>query len=123
MAWDIVRCNPKFHGEERYDCVAINMDSDHGHVPCARLQLVLRCVLSSGNKHDVAVVRMFKRGAWRPNTSIAGSPVLEEANKPQFVMLKYLIRGAHLIPIFCTKEGRFFLNDLVDADIFLRAGN
>jgi hypothetical protein len=54
---------------------------------------------------------MFKRGAWRPNTSIAGSPVLEEANKPRFVMLKYLIRGAHLIPIFCTKEGQFFLND------------
>jgi len=52
-----------------------------------------------------------------------GCPGLEEANEPQFVMLKYLIHGAHLIPIFCTKEGRFFLNDLVDADMFLQADN
>lgn len=38
-------------------------------------------------------------------------------------MMKYFIWGAHMVPVFSTKEGRFILNDLVDGDIFLQAGN
>jgi hypothetical protein len=120
---NILRCNPKFHREECYDCVVINMDSDGDGLPCARLQDLLHCTLPSGDEHDVAVIRMFKDSTWRPNTLIARCPIQAEANEPRFVMLKYLIRGAHMIPIFSTKKGQFILNDLVDADMFLRTGN
>ena len=99
------------------------MDSGRTSFTCARLQLLLRCTLSSGEEHDIAVVRMFKYSSWQPNTVIEGCHVLEEANEPQFVMLKYMVRGAHIIPIFSTKAGRFVLNDLIDGDMFLRAGN
>ena len=121
-ARDILRCNPKFHGEERYDCTLINMNSGRESFTCARLQVLFRCILSSGEEHDIAIVRTFKYSSWRPNTPIEGCYILE-AQEPQFVMLKYMIRGAHIIPIFSTRAGRFVLNDLIDGDMFLRAGN
>jgi len=121
-ARDILRCNPKFHGEERYDCALINMNSGRESFTCARLKVLLRCTLSSGEEHDIAIVRTFKYSSWHPNTSIEGRHILE-AREPQFVMLKYMIRGAHIIPIFSTRAGRFVLNDLIDSDMFLRAGN
>ena len=71
----------------------------------------------------MAVVHTFKPSSWKPKTNIEGCHVLEESMEPRFVMLKYLIRGAHMIPVFETKDGRFMLNDLIDSDIFLRAGN
>lgn len=122
-ARDILRCNPNFHHAERYDCTLINMKSGPNDFTCARLQLLVRCTLPRGDEYDIAVVHLFKHSKWRASTQIEGCNVLEEAQEPQFVMLKYMIRGAHMIPIFCTKEGRFILNDLVDGDMFLRTGN
>jgi hypothetical protein len=71
----------------------------------------------------MAVVHLFKQSSWKSKTNIAGCHVIEEVNEPRFVMLRYLIRGAHMIPVFDTKAGRFMLNDLIDSDMFLRAGN
>jgi hypothetical protein len=99
------------------------MASRRSNFTCARLQLLLRCFIPSGAEHDIAVVRIFKYSSWQPKTSIEGCHILEEAEEPRFVMLKYMIRGAHIIPIFSTKAGRFVLNDLIDGDMFLRAGN
>lgn len=122
-AQDIQRCSPCFQGQERRDCVLINMDCGTRAYTCARLLSLLRCAVPSGNQHDVAIVHLFKPSSWKPSTSIENSEILDEMNKPQLVLMKYLIRGAHMVPVFCTKEGRFILNDLVDGDIFLRAGN
>jgi hypothetical protein len=66
---------------------------------------------------------MFKLSSWKPRTQIEGCNILEEAKNLEFVMVRYLIRGAHMIPIFETKAGRFILNDLIDCDMFLRTGN
>jgi hypothetical protein len=99
------------------------MDSDYGDFTCARLQALLRCILPSGDLHDIAVVRLFKSSSWKPNTEIDGCAVLKEAKDLQFVMVKYLIRGAHMIPIFDIKTDQFILNDLIDPDMFLRTGN
>ncbi|KIM72356.1 hypothetical protein PILCRDRAFT_93491 [Piloderma croceum F 1598] len=84
-----------------------------------KLKSFLRKYISA----DCIVVHTFKHTKWQPSTPIDGCNMLEEVREPQFVMLKYMIRGAHMIPIFCTKEGRFLLNDLIDGDIFLRTGN
>jgi hypothetical protein len=40
-ARDILRCNPKFHGEEHYDCTLINMNSGRESFMFARLQVLL----------------------------------------------------------------------------------
>ena len=99
------------------------MDSDYGDFTCAVLQALFRCTLPSGEKHDIAVLRFFRSSTWKPKTRIDGCTVLKEAKDLHFVMVKYMIRGAHIIPIFDTKTDNFFLNDLIDSDMFLRAGN
>ena len=99
------------------------MGSDYGDFTCASLRALFRCTLPSGGKHDVGVVRYFRSSTWKPKTQIDGCPVLREDKDLHFVMVKYLIRGAHMIPIFDTKTDKFFLNDLIDPDMFLRAGN
>ena len=44
--------------------------------------------------------------------------------EPQFIMPQYLVRGAHMISVFeANTVGRVYLNDLIDNDMFLRAGN
>lgn len=100
------------------------MDSDYGDFKCASLRALFRCMLPSGETHDIAVLRFFRSSTWKPKTKIEGCAVLKEDKDLHFVMVKYMIRGAHIIPIFDTKTDKFFLNnDLIDPDMFLRAGN
>ncbi|KIJ58811.1 hypothetical protein HYDPIDRAFT_33775 [Hydnomerulius pinastri MD-312] len=118
---DILRCNPVFHGEPRYDCVLVN--TELGDLSPARLRGLYRCSLSSAATFDVALVNTFRPSSWQPKTKWCGAKVFEQSSVDAFIPIKYLIRGVHMIKAFGTKEGRFFLNDLVDGDIFLRAGN
>ncbi|KAJ7651757.1 hypothetical protein B0H17DRAFT_1215217 [Mycena rosella] len=121
-AVDILRCNPRFFNNRRYDYVIIN--DDPGDLTFAHLVEVFRCKLPDESLHDIALVNMLKRSKWMPKTKWAGCKVYEEQKATEFVMLKYLVRGAHMIQVFETnKPSLTFLNDLVDGDIFLRAGN
>ena len=90
---------------------------------CAQLEAILHCSLQSGETEDVVVVRTFKKSKWKPKTTFKGCYVLEEETQPRFVLAKYLTRGAHIVPVFDTQCGRFILNDLIDFDMFLHAGN
>ncbi|KAF8582421.1 hypothetical protein K439DRAFT_156885 [Ramaria rubella] len=112
---DILRCNPCFHGNERYDCVVINTEP----LTFGRLQYVFSCQDNKGRTCDLALIRIFQLSNWSPVTKWEGCRVLEEKNY-RFVMLKYLLRGCHMIPTFEKKVGRYYLNDLVDGDAFLR---
>ncbi|KAF7967343.1 hypothetical protein HWV62_34677 [Athelia sp. TMB] len=125
LARDILRCSPSFHGEKREDCAIINMAEPR--LVCARICGLYRCMLPSGEARDVAFVRMFSRTDWRPRTAWKGCDVHEESRTYRFVLAQYLVRGAHMIPAFYgpTKVAneRFYFNDLIDYDMFLRAGN
>ncbi|KIJ39542.1 hypothetical protein M422DRAFT_257594 [Sphaerobolus stellatus SS14] len=112
---DILRCNPSFHNRPRYDCVVVNTNP----ITFARLEFIFTCEDSSNRQCDVALVRMLKNSRWRPRTKWEGCRVLEEKNY-EFVLLKYLIRGCHMIPTFEKEDGTYYLNDLVDSDAFLR---
>jgi len=112
---DILRCNPSFHNNPRYDCVVINTDP----IIFARLQFVFRCEDLSGGKSDLALVRLFENSKWKPTTRWDGCRILEGKGY-QFINIKYLVRGCHLIPTFDRHEGRYYLNDLVDGDAFVR---
>ncbi|KIJ35381.1 hypothetical protein M422DRAFT_133116, partial [Sphaerobolus stellatus SS14] len=67
---------------------------------------------------DIALVRNHEYSKWRPRTKWEGCTVSEEKSYT-FVLLKYLIRGCHLIPAFEKDEGKYYLNDLVDSDAFV----
>ncbi|KIJ41730.1 hypothetical protein M422DRAFT_171963, partial [Sphaerobolus stellatus SS14] len=112
---DILRCNPKFYGEPRYDCVVINTE----RVSFARIYALFSCETPSKTRHDIALIRKFQTSSWKPKTVWDGCRILEEKIF-DFVFIKYLIRGCHMVPAF-EKSGKiFYLNDLVDGDAFLR---
>ncbi|KIJ28337.1 hypothetical protein M422DRAFT_270406 [Sphaerobolus stellatus SS14] len=112
---DILRCNLKFYGEPRYDCVVINTE----RVSFARIYALFSCETPSKTRHDIALIRKFQTSSWKAKTVWDGCRILEE-KQFDFVFIKYLIRGCHMVPAF-EKSGKiFYLNDLVDGDAFLR---
>ncbi|KAJ7213901.1 hypothetical protein GGX14DRAFT_563480 [Mycena pura] len=107
---DILRCNPKFQGEPRFDCVIFNAEDDP--LSLARLLALLRVTTHDGTTRDLAYVRTFKaHTAWKPRTVWDGCHVVEEGRRPQFLPLEHVERGA-LLAI-----------DMVDDDMFLRLNN
>jgi hypothetical protein len=67
---------------------------------------------------------MLQHSKWKPNTVWEGCRVYDESKEPRFVLPKFLVRGVHMISTFESNSvGRAYLNDLIDYDMFLRAGN
>ncbi|KAJ7822282.1 hypothetical protein B0H14DRAFT_3089030 [Mycena olivaceomarginata] len=119
-ARDILRCNPSFHHNVRYDCLLVNLTEPGLH--CARLRALLRCTLPSGRQIDIALVRMFQASRWKPRTLWAGCQIRDEAKEFSFLSMEHVIRGALLAPVSgASDEPTHFLIDTVDADMFLRA--
>ncbi|KIJ35457.1 hypothetical protein M422DRAFT_180706 [Sphaerobolus stellatus SS14] len=112
---DILRCNPNFYSNPRYDCVIINTQP----ISFARLYALFSCQGPSKIKHYIALIGKFRATKWKPKTVWDGCRVFEE-KEYDFVLLKYLIRGCHMIPAFEKSGKMFYLNDLVDGDAFIR---
>ncbi|KAG1789217.1 hypothetical protein EV424DRAFT_1394576 [Suillus variegatus] len=87
-----------------------------------RLRMLFRCMTSRGPV-DIALVHSYKRTSWKPKTMWEGMRVFERAQKCDLVMMRYLVRGVHMVKAFGTKDGREYLNDTIDGDMLLRAGN
>ncbi|KAG2148877.1 hypothetical protein DEU56DRAFT_729847 [Suillus clintonianus] len=117
---DILRCNPDFHSHARYDCALVNTDSKM--LSPVRLRMLVRCMTSRGPV-DIALVHSYKRTQWKPKTVWEGMHVFEQVQRYDLVMIRYLVRGVHMVKAFGTKDGREYLNDTIDGDMFLRAGN
>ncbi|KAJ7851278.1 hypothetical protein B0H14DRAFT_2355337 [Mycena olivaceomarginata] len=118
-ARDILRCNPSFHHNVRYECLLVNLTEPGMH--CARLRALLRCTLPSGRQIDIALVRMFQASRWKPRLW-AGCQIRDEAKEFSFLSMEHVIRGALLAPVSgASNEPTHFLIDTVDADMFLRA--
>ncbi|KAF8573746.1 hypothetical protein K439DRAFT_1374481 [Ramaria rubella] len=114
---DIAWCCPSFHGQPRYDCVIINT----APVSHACLCFVFRCFLDSVPE-DIALIHQLTASKWSPKTKWRNYQVFEEAEY-DFVLLRYVVCACHMIPTFIPKSGRYYLNDLVDSDMFLCCGN
>ena len=117
-AQDILRCNPDFHGRQRYDCIIINDDSPGTTV--ARLHSLLRCRLPSGKVIDVALVHTFTESKWKPETMWDNCQIRLEAESSSFVLMDYVIRGALLCPVFEADTKLHYIVDTVDGDMLLR---
>ncbi|KAJ7730583.1 hypothetical protein B0H16DRAFT_1329867 [Mycena metata] len=119
-ARDIMRCNPSFHHEVRYDCVLVNFAEPGLHF--ARLRALLRCHLPSGRRVDLALVHMFEKSRWKPRTHWAGCQIRNEVKEYYFLSMDHVIRGALLAPVSGDpNEPTHIFVDTVDADMFLRA--
>ncbi|KAJ7274786.1 hypothetical protein C8J57DRAFT_1592115, partial [Mycena rebaudengoi] len=121
---DVLRSNPSFqvNHEERFDCVAINMDNDP--LTFGRILFLFQCCLPSGRIEDITLVRLFKKSTWRPKTLWKNCRIFEDG-RTIFILPRYFIRRAHMINCFgCSREDHtFYLDDVADFDWLLRAGN
>ena len=112
---DILRCNPNFHGEPRFDCVVIHDDAPG--ITCARLKSLIRCWLPSGKVVDFALIYGFARSKWKPRTLWKGCQVLDEDKRSSIVQMDYLLRGALMCPV-SEREGEkaHYFVDTIDQD-------
>jgi len=119
---DILRCNHRFHGRERYDCLLLESGSET--LQFSRLKALVRCRFPSGRLLDVALVHKFSSHTkWRPHTVWDGCKVLEE-ELSCFLLMDEVVRGAVLAPAFGSGKARlYYFIDTVDGDMYLRAGN
>jgi len=116
---DILRCNPKFHGRRRFDCVIIHDDAPKLSV--ARLCDLFRCRLPSGKTLDLALVCFFSCSKWKPRTLWDGCRVLDEESDVTLVQMDYLLRGALVCPVSEREEEKsHYFIDSIDLDMFLR---
>ncbi|KAJ7665851.1 hypothetical protein DFH06DRAFT_1268156 [Mycena polygramma] len=96
---DVLRCNPSFqvNHEERFDCMAINMDDDP--LTIGRMLFLFQCILPSGRTEDIVL----------PKTVWQNCRILED-ERTLFILPQYFVRGAHLINCFgCNKENTPFI--------------
>jgi hypothetical protein len=119
---DILRCEERFYNRQRYDGVLLRtMEFRFG-----RLEGAFRCFLPGGIVHDVLLVRKFREISWRPPSSWDGCRVVTEDDDGfMFITRSFLIRGVLLVDTdLRTLPGeRFFVDDMIDNDMFLRMGN
>ncbi|KAJ6474054.1 hypothetical protein C8R47DRAFT_1076489 [Mycena vitilis] len=72
--------------EERFDCVAINMDDP---LTIGRMLFLFQCIFPSGRTEDIALVRLFKKSTWRPKTIWQNCRVLEDG-RTLFILPRHL---------------------------------
>ncbi|KAJ7787880.1 hypothetical protein B0H14DRAFT_2399020, partial [Mycena olivaceomarginata] len=70
--------------------------------------------------YDIVVVQMLKRNKWVLKAKCTGFRVYDEEKSLSFIIPKYLIHWARIIPILGTKKPPLtFLSNLIDRDMFL----
>ncbi|KDQ16697.1 hypothetical protein BOTBODRAFT_97965, partial [Botryobasidium botryosum FD-172 SS1] len=111
---DVLRCNQTAYGTERADCVQVKTTLG---VEYFRLQLMFTCI-AFGREWEVAWVTPFS-SVQAADISPIGMEQVKEEKKTQFILIENIIRGAYISPDF-GQEGLFFVNDLMDYDMFLR---
>ncbi|KZV80209.1 hypothetical protein EXIGLDRAFT_817146, partial [Exidia glandulosa HHB12029] len=119
QGFDILRCNERFHGQPRYDCITYR--TADGYLGFGRLRHIIRCRLSHKRCIDLAVITAFSASRWKPNTYWEDCSVYEEDTIFSFVLLSDVFRGALMCPTFGSDHVRtYYLMDDVDSDMFLR---
>ncbi|KAJ7181102.1 hypothetical protein C8R46DRAFT_885957 [Mycena filopes] len=121
-ARDILRCNPHFHGEPRFDSVIY--EDDNNPLAMGQFHFIFRCYLPGAVTIDLAMVQPFRRTTWQPNTR-TDCPIREKLSLKncQFIAMEHIVRGALLCPIFGGKDGMHCIIDCIDEDMYLRVNN
>ncbi|KAJ7687097.1 hypothetical protein B0H17DRAFT_1302090 [Mycena rosella] len=116
---DYLRCNPKFQGHPRYDCVLINTADKPIF---AKLLFPFSCTVEKKSHPFVLVLPMDAPIGHRSRKDklLGLRRVKEQARKKsEFISVHSIIRGAVLVPDV-DKPNEFLVFDILDADMKLR---
>lgn len=116
---DILHRKDNFHGARRHDCIILQGPDG---LLFARLLMVFTCV-ALGTVHPMALITVYDpvtRVNWK-DRALGFRRVREPptTRRSEFIFLSSVIRGAYLVSTH-EREGEFYVNDLIDADMFLR---
>ena len=120
---DLLRCNPKFHGSQRYDFLITDLGPPQGLV-FAKLVCLFTC--TSGTRvHPLALVQVL---GYQPRTGSVRDIdrklsifrwSLRARNRCEIISIRTIVRGALLIQD-AKYSGDYFVVDAVDTDMFLQ---
>ena len=124
-ATDYLRCNPNFHGHERYDCALVRITDrlNNDKVMVVRLQFMFEYTIGEATLRLVLVMPLdFPTGKTRAIDEDLRLIRLRTraAASSQIIPLRSIIRGALLVPDF-ARDGDYFLVNYIDSDMFLRS--
>ena len=116
---DLLRCNSKFFGSPRYDCVMIKTE----HQPFfARLIYMFRCKVG-GTELSLALIHPYDVGIGVRRRQDLDLGLWRVRAKPrsssEFIFVESIIRGAALASD-PEAVGDYFVMDTIDTDMFLR---
>ncbi|KZT42297.1 hypothetical protein SISSUDRAFT_1016075 [Sistotremastrum suecicum HHB10207 ss-3] len=113
---DIIRCNPNFQGNKRFDTVLVN-DTP---LRFARVLALFTWRYHPAKKPiSFALVRYFQDSTWKPKTPFKGMRILKERKESHFIYVASIIRSCHM-PQVPDHAEHYFMNDTIDADMYLR---
>jgi hypothetical protein len=114
-----LRCNKKFHGNERYDAVLVQ-DPDGGYF-FARLRMLFQCG-ALGRQWYLALVTVFETEIL-PRDSRTGMRIVKESSERMLIDVSWVVRSVYMSPDYPRDDG-FQVSDLVnvDGDLFIRLG-
>ncbi|KAJ7447334.1 hypothetical protein B0H11DRAFT_2335669, partial [Mycena galericulata] len=119
---DYLRCNPKFHGQPRYDCVLIKTAQQPIF---AQLIYLFSCIVEE-KSHSFALVQALDAPTGRLGRKDKLLRFHRVRAKPrknsEFISVHSIIRGAVMVPDF-DKAGEFIVFDVLDTDTSLRLKN
>ena len=121
---DLLRTNPDFHGQARYDSIMV--DTVNG---LAFAQLVLMfCITPSSNIGMVQLALIHYYTPILPSSCpLSDRPTgfrrFKLSEESPIISLESVIHGVLMVPTFSDSTNAantFFVNDLIDGDIFIR---
>ncbi|KAJ6613466.1 hypothetical protein B0H10DRAFT_1805446, partial [Mycena sp. CBHHK59/15] len=112
---DILRCNPKFHGRQRYDSIIYKAQGED--LAMGQLELVFRCHFPCKITLDLVIICPYRKSTWAVRTC-TDCPIREWSPSSIFIALEHVTQAALLCPIFKVPREVFYVIDCVDQDMF-----
>ncbi|KAG8790704.1 hypothetical protein FRC16_000755 [Serendipita sp. 398] len=114
---DIIRVNASWRGRApRYDHIVVNRD--HRALSCAQV-LALFTIRVKGTSHSVVLIRPLQI---KPRSKRHRFYTCTPSNDATFIHPGSIVRSVY-VQKNATKPERMFINDVIDADMFLRLRN
>lgn len=117
LTWEYARCADKFYNKRRYDCVLVNAPTEQFF---ARIQGLYSC-LAFNKTWLLACVTRLKR-IDNQRSQVIGFPHVREERSGIWIDVSWITRFVYEQPTF-DRDDEFFINDVVDSDMFLRLLN
>jgi hypothetical protein len=117
---DYLRCNPKFHGNSRYDFVIVNLLDARVF---ARLACIFVCRVGGRSYRLALIKRLDKSTRQAPKKVDKELSIrrwrIRQDTRCEVIPLECIMRGAVLLED-SSHSGDYFVIDTLDSDMYLR---